>query len=45
MDRPTAAELAQRLIRNFRTADLEHWTRPPLYKSQGAALDYWDGEP
>jgi uncharacterized cupin superfamily protein len=34
----TAAELAQRLIRNFNTVPLESWERPPLYANQGAQL-------
>ena len=34
----TAAELAQRLIRNFISAPLETWERPPLYANQGAQL-------
>jgi uncharacterized cupin superfamily protein len=44
-DKPTppadplsAADLAQRLIRNFHNAPLESWERPPLYANQGAAL-------
>ena len=36
--KPTAAELAQRLIRNFNSATLEHWERPPLYANQSAHL-------
>lgn len=36
--KPTAAELAQRLIRNFNSAPLESWERPPLYATQGAQL-------
>ena len=34
----TAAELAQRLIRNFNSVPLETWERPPLYANQGAQL-------
>ncbi len=34
----TAAELAQRLIRNFNTVPLESWERPPLYADQSAQL-------
>jgi uncharacterized cupin superfamily protein len=41
-DTPTpptgAAELAQRLIRNFNSAPLEGWERPPLYADQGVQL-------
>ena len=33
-----AADLASRLIRNHNEVDLEHWTRPPLFESSGAAL-------
>lgn len=36
--KPTAAELAQRLIRNFNQAPLETWERPPLYANQGVQL-------
>ena len=34
----TAAELARRLIRNFNSAPLETWERPPLYANQAAQL-------
>lgn len=36
--KPSAAELAQRLIRNFNSAPLETWERAPLYATQGAQL-------
>jgi uncharacterized cupin superfamily protein len=36
--KPSAAELAQRLIRNINSAPLETWERPPLYANQGAPL-------
>jgi uncharacterized cupin superfamily protein len=36
--KPTAAELSARLIRNFETVELEHWTRPPLYENRGASV-------
>ena len=34
----TAAELTQRLIRNFNSVSLETWERPPLYANQRAQL-------
>ncbi len=36
--KPSAAELAQRLIRNFNSVPLETWARPPLYANQAAHL-------
>ena len=35
---PAAAALAARLIRNFNSAALEHFVRPPLYESLSAQL-------
>jgi uncharacterized cupin superfamily protein len=33
-----AAELKQKLIRNFKTATLEHWSREPLYENQATSM-------